>query len=169
MYVCGTTTTRRKGYRIMKPFSMRELLPDRRNTWTQRVTIEGHELYLCVGEYDDGRVGEIFVDVSKEGTFVRGVMSTLARVISICLQCGADVHTICHALRGIDFPPSGQVIGSNYVTECYSIADWIASELEVRYINRQIEDKGLIQQVIGEGDPIEDKPVPRHISSNVWG
>lgn len=112
---------------------MRKPLPDRRHSWIQRVRIDNHTVYLCVGEYEDGRPGEIFIDVSKEGTFLRGVMGSLARVISIALQSGAGVELIVHSLRGLDYPPAGLVEGSAYVKDCISVVDWIASELEARY------------------------------------
>ena len=114
-------------------FIMRDPLPDRRRSWTQRVCIEGQTIYLCVGEYDDGRPGEIFLDASKQGTFLRGVLGSLARMVSIALQCGAEIGVIIHALRGLDYPPAGPVEGSADVKECLSVTDWIASELEARY------------------------------------
>lgn len=113
---------------------MREPLPNRRRSWTQRVRIGGQTCYLCVGEYPDGRPGEIFIDVSKQGTFLRGVMNTLARTISIALQCGADVQSIVYSLREVDYPPNGPVDGSEFVTEALSVTDWVAKELEARYI-----------------------------------
>lgn len=131
---------------------MREPLPDRRRSWTQRVEIDGHTCYLNVGEYADGRPGEVFIDINKEGTLVRGVMGTLARTISIALQCGAEVGMIVHSLKGLDYPPMGMVKGSDVVNECYSITDWIAAELEARYITNSYKQK------VSEGDPIPDKP-----------
>jgi ribonucleoside-diphosphate reductase alpha chain len=116
---------------------MREALPERRRSWTQRVRIDGQVVYLCVGEYADGRPGEIFVDVSKQGTFLRGVMGALGRMVSISLQCGSGVEAVVKALRGLDYPPNGRVEGSAVVGECLSVTDWIAAELEARYILRQ--------------------------------
>jgi ribonucleoside-diphosphate reductase alpha chain len=113
---------------------MRELLPDRRRNWTKRVRIEGQTIYLCVGEYPDGRPGEIFVDVAKQGTFLRGVMGSLARSLSIALQCGSGIEMVIHSLRGTDYPPSGIVEGSVAVKSCVSVMDWVASELEARYL-----------------------------------
>ena len=113
---------------------MREPLPDRRRSWTQRVRIGGQTVYLNVGEYADGRPGEIFVDVSRQGTFLRGVMGSLARMISLALQNGSGVDAIVKSLRGLDYPPDGPVEGSPNVTNCVSVTDWIASELEARYL-----------------------------------
>ena len=113
---------------------MREPLPDRRYSWTQRVVIDGQSVYLTVGEYADGRPGEVFIDVSRQGTFLRGVMGSLARMISISLQCGAGIEVVVHALRGLDYPPAGAVVGSPTVESCLSVTDWIASELCARYM-----------------------------------
>lgn len=113
---------------------MRRPLPERRHSWTQKVRIDGQTVYITVGEYEDGRPGEIFIDVSKQGTFLRGVMGSLARMISIALQCGADVSVIVHALRGLDYPPHGRVEGSDVVDSCTSVTDWVASELEAAYL-----------------------------------
>ena len=128
-------------YRTLGSLSMRETLPPRRRSWTQHVHIGGQSCYITVGEYDDGRPGEIFVDISKQGTFLRGVMGTLARTISLALQCGADVDMIIHSLRGLDYEPAGPVTGSPNVTECFSVTDWIAQELAATY-----------------GVPLEDAP-----------
>lgn len=129
----------------------REALPARRRNWTQRVRIAGQTVYLCVGEYADGRPGELFVDVAKQGTFLRGVMGALARSLSISLQCGAGVETIIYSLRGLDYPPAGKVEGSSHVQECSSVTDWIASELEARYIMSAPGE--MPQQHHLDGDP----------------
>ncbi len=134
---------------------MREVLPDRRRSWTQKVRIGGQTVFMSVGEYADGRPGELFIDVAKQGTFLRGVMGALARTISIALQCGADVPVIVHALKGLDYPPNGQVQGSAVVTECSSVTDWVATELEARYMNSG-------NQVVGEGD-VKPMKVAGHI------
>lgn len=115
---------------------MREPLPDRRRSWTQRVRIGGQTVYMCVGEYADGRPGELFVDVSRQGTFLRGIMGSLARMVSMALQHGADVGTVVKSLKGLDYPPNGPVEGSGVSTECASVTDWVASELEAKYMHR---------------------------------
>ena len=142
----------------MRSLQMREILPPRRRTWTQHVHIDGQTVYLCVGEYDDGRPGEIFVDVSKQGTFLRGVMTSLARMVSISLQCGADISVVVHALKGSDYPPAGPVNGSCDVKECLSVTDWIARELEAVYMpdtptdTNVLADTPLIEEIL----PMED-------------
>ena len=145
----------------MGTLKMRQPLPDRRRSWTQKVVSDGQTVYLCVGEYDDGRPGEIFVDVAKQGTFLRGVMGALARTVSIALQCGADVAVVVHSLRGANYPPNGRVEGSDAVAGCLSVTDWIAAELAARYM---APAHALTNgQVVGEGDaalldPEEDMP-----------
>lgn len=110
---------------------MRQPLPERRRNRTTTVRIGGQRVYMCVGEYEDGRPGEVFIDVAKCGTFVRGVMGALARMASISLQCGAGVDVVCHALRGLTYPPNGVVEGTDRVVA--SVTDWIADELEALY------------------------------------
>lgn len=148
--------------------AMRELLPDRRRSWTQKVRIAGQTCYLTVGEYEDGRPGEVFIDVSKEGTFLRGVMGTLARMISMSLQCGAGLDLVVRSLRGLDYPPAGAVTGSDYVRECYSVTDWIAQELAARYgLRAEVpdvsngtalahNDEDGIGAGVGEGDRLDE-------------
>ena len=123
----------------MGTLTMRQPLPERRHSWTQKVRIAGQTVHMGVGEYPDGRPGEIFIDVSKQGTFLRGVMGALARMVSIALQCGADVSVIIHALKGLDYPPRGPVEGSDTVTECSSVTDWVASELKAAYMDPPVE------------------------------
>lgn len=145
----------------MRFLKMREPLPERRSSWTQEVVIGGHTLQIGFGEYEDGRLGEVFIDISHEGTFLRGVLGTLARTISISLQHGASVEMVAHALEGIDYPPCGQVEGSPNVTECSSITDYIAKEILANYgiesIERRTVPRGPAPRPIAEGDPIPEK------------
>ncbi len=112
----------------------RELLPSRRRNWTQTVKIENQRFYLCVGSYADGRIGEVFVDAHKMGTFSRGVLDALARMTSLALQMGASTKEVVSLLSGLSFPPCGQVTGSPYVTEASSVADWMAQEISCAYL-----------------------------------
>ena len=112
---------------------MRKPMPNRRRNWTQRVTIGGQAVYLCVGEYPDGGPGEVFLDASKQGTFLRGILDALARMISISLQCGAGIDVVVHSLKGLKYPPNGTVEGTTTIQEVDSVTDWIAAELEARY------------------------------------
>ena len=112
---------------------MRKPLPDRRHSWTQKAHIGGQTLYVGFGEYEDRSLGEIFIDASKQGTFLRGVLGALARSISLALQCGATADELANALRGLDFPPNGPVIGSPVVSKASSLVDWIAAEVDAVY------------------------------------
>ena len=112
----------------------RELLPSRRHSWTQRAKIGGHKFYLCVGEYEDGRPGEIFITADRYGTFSRGTLDTLARSVSMSLQNGVALTDVTKMLRGLPFPPDGPVVAEGSgVTSCVSVADWIGQELEAVY------------------------------------
>lgn len=155
----GKTST--VGVRKMDTLLMREPLPARRRCWTQKVRIGGQTVYLAVGEYPDGRPGEIFIDVAKQGTFLRGLTASLARTASIALQCGADIKLIIHSLRGSNYPPDGPVQGSSVVAECNSVTDWIAKELAAHYgVDLPIEaPEDEFSEMIGEGDTFpEDHP-----------
>lgn len=120
----------------------RECLPNRRRTWTQKIYItekdgKQHTFYLSFGEYNDGRLGEIWIEASKEGTFLRGVLGALAKQVSLSLQCGVDVSEIVKLLQGMDYPPGGKVSGlegGSVVTECTSVSDWIAQEIDHWYL-----------------------------------
>lgn len=112
---------------------MRKLLPPRRRCVTSKVKIEGHTFYLTCGEYEDGSLGEIFIDAAKQGTFTNGILDTLARVSSIALQYGTPVEAVCEAMQGLNFPPKGNVQGTETVDEVSSVVDWIACELRKTY------------------------------------
>lgn len=114
---------------------MRERLPDRRPSWVQSVKIDGHRFYLTVGEYEDNRPGEIFIDAYKYGTFARGNLDALARMTSLALQCQAPLADVINSLRGLNYPPHGEVHGSPCVSGATSISDWIAQELETAYLS----------------------------------
>jgi ribonucleoside-diphosphate reductase alpha chain len=107
------------------------------------VRIGGQRVYLTVGEYPDGRPGEIWIDAARQGTFVRGTLSAVARLASIALQCGADVGMVIHSLRGANYPPHGLVEGSEAVTQATSVTDWVAAELEAQYGDRAEPESGV--------------------------
>lgn len=120
-------------------------LPDRRAHWTQKVHIESNGFFLTVGEYDDGKPGEIWIESHKMGTFARGALDALARMTSIAMQCGCPIKEICKALRGMHFPPNGAVMSaSSHVREATSVVDWIAQELELKYGEKNEKDATYI-------------------------
>lgn len=111
----------------------RQRLPNRRKGFTQKVRIGNTKVYLRTGEYDDGKIGEIFIDVHKEGTFARGMCNGLGMMTSLALQHGVPLEEVCNLLRHINFPPNGEVEGSPYVRVCSSLPDYIAQELLASY------------------------------------
>lgn len=112
----------------------RECLPARRRAWTQRASVAGQTAYLSFGEYPDGRLGEVWLEVAKENTFLRGMAGALCRTVSVALQCGTPVGEVVRSLRGLSFPPQGAVEGSPSVTHCTSLPDWMAQEIEAAYV-----------------------------------
>lgn len=111
----------------------RERLPDRRKSWTAHVHIEGQSFFLTCGEYPDGRLGEVFLTSSKAGTFLRGVLDTLAMCVSLSLQNGVPVQDVVKVLQLQNYPPNGQVIGSPVASNATSVADWVAQEITAVY------------------------------------
>ncbi len=114
----------------------REPLPHRRASWTLKVRIgvPAQTFFLSCGEYPDGRPGEIWLEASKEGTFTRGIIGSLARMASLALQNGVPVAEVVLALRGLNFSPHGPVEGSAAVTHCSSLADFVAQEIAAVYL-----------------------------------
>ncbi len=117
---------------------MRKMLPARRHSFTQKAKIGGQTIHLTVGEYPDGKPGEVFIDASKQGTLVRAMLNTIAIYLSIGLQHGIPLHLYLDAIRNLDFPPQGPVQNSE-VTEAKSILDYVAKELERTYPREQLE------------------------------
>lgn len=120
----------------------RERLPDRREGWKQKVKIGDaggvlQTFYLGTGHYADGRLGEIWLDAHKEGTFARGILSALARMTSLALQYKVPVEEVVHTLRWMNFPPKGPVVGeATAVKDCSSVVDWIAQEIAAAYLTK---------------------------------
>ena len=116
-----------------KRFSM----PDRRKGYIQKVTIGDHKVYLHTGEYEDGKIGEIFIDTSKEGELVKALMNNFAIAISLGLQYGVPLDEYISAYVGTKFEPSGKVHGNDRILSATSILDYIFRELAISYLNRE--------------------------------
>jgi len=114
--------------------SDRRPLPHRRHSWTQKAKVGNQTVYLCCGEYEDGTLGEVFLDASKAGSSIRAVLSSLAIFLSLGLQHGVPLTLYVEALRGLNFEPSGDVSGSAHVMRADSILDWVVRELEAHYL-----------------------------------
>ncbi|MCS6961160.1 MAG: adenosylcobalamin-dependent ribonucleoside-diphosphate reductase [Deltaproteobacteria bacterium] len=119
----------------------RRVLPARRSGFTQKVLIGGQKVYLRTGEYEDGKLGEIFIDLSKEGAALRSIMNHFAIAVSIGLQYGVPLEEYVDAFLYTKYEPSGPVVGSEHIKTATSISDYIFKELAVYYLNR----KDLIQ------------------------
>ena len=118
---------------IGKRFSM----PDRRKGYIQKASVGDHKVYLHTGEYEDGKIGEIFIDTSKEGELVKALMNNFAIAISLGLQYGVPLDEFVNAYVDTKFEPSGKVFGNDRILSATSILDYIFRELAISYLNRE--------------------------------
>ncbi|HSS13407.1 MAG TPA: hypothetical protein VLL04_05925, partial [Rhizomicrobium sp.] len=114
----------------------RERLPHRRKSYTQKAIVGGHKVYLHTGEYEDGRLGEIFIDMHKEGAAFRSLMNNFAIAISVGLQYGVPLEEFVEAFTFTRFEPAGLVIGNDSIKNATSVLDYIFRELGVSYLGR---------------------------------
>jgi ribonucleoside-diphosphate reductase alpha chain len=114
----------------------REKLPQRRKGYTQKAIVGGHKVYLRTGEYEDGRIGEIFIDMHKDGAAFRSLMDAFAIAISMGLQYGVPLDEFVDAFTFTRFEPAGMVIGNDSIKNATSILDYIFRELAVSYLGR---------------------------------
>ncbi|HEX4408573.1 MAG TPA: vitamin B12-dependent ribonucleotide reductase [Xanthobacteraceae bacterium] len=141
----------------------RERMPDRRKGYTQKAVVGGHKLYLRTGEYDDGRIGEIFVDMHKEGAALRSLLNNFAIAVSLGLQYGVPLEEYVDAFTFTRFEPSGPVQGNDSIKFATSILDYVFRELAVSYLERF--DLAHVEPVEGSFDALgkgieEGKPSP---------
>jgi ribonucleoside-diphosphate reductase alpha chain len=125
-----------RGLSPIAPLPQRERLPNRRNGYTQKARVGGQKIYLNTGEYPDGRLGEIFIDMHKEGATFRSLMNSFAIAISLGLQHGVPLEEFVDAFTATRFEPAGQVEGNDKITRATSILDYIFRELAVSYLGR---------------------------------
>ncbi|MCJ1902629.1 MULTISPECIES: vitamin B12-dependent ribonucleotide reductase [Paracoccus] len=116
--------------------SHREKLPQRRKGYTQKAIIGGHKVYLRTGEYDDGKLGEIFIDMHKEGAGFRAMMNNFAIAVSVGLQYGVPLEEFVDAFTFTRFEPAGMVQGNDSIKNATSILDYVFRELAVSYLDR---------------------------------
>ena len=112
-------------------------MPDRRKGYIQKATIGDHKVYLHTGEYEDGKIGEIFIDTSKEGELVKALMNNFAIAVSLGLQYGVPLDEFISAFVDTKFEPSGKVHGNDRILSASSILDYIFRELAISYQNRE--------------------------------
>jgi ribonucleoside-diphosphate reductase alpha chain len=145
----------------------RSRLPDRRKGYIQKASVGGHKVYLHTGEYDDGALGEIFIDMHKEGAAFRSLMNNFAIAVSIGLQYGVPLEEFVDAFVFTRFEPSGAVTGNDQVRSATSILDYVFRELGVSYLDRTdlatLDPAQMDTDGLGAGAN-EPQPVARFIS-----
>ena len=133
----------------------REKLPNRRKGYTQKAIVGGHKVYLRTGEYDDGRIGEIFIDMHKEGAAFRSLMNNFAIAISLGLQYGVPLEEYVDAFTFTRFEPAGFVQGNDSIKNATSILDYVFRELAISYLGRHdlahVNPDDIGATTIGEG------------------
>ena len=149
----------------------REKLPSRRKGYTQKAVVGGHKVYLRTGEYDDGRIGDIFVDMHKEGAALRSLLNNFAIAISLGLQYGVPLEEYVDAFTFTRFEPSGPVQGNDSIKFATSILDYVFRELAVSYLER-FDLAHVDPSEVGGYDALgkgveEGKPAPNFISKGL--
>jgi len=134
----------------------REKLPERRKGYTQKAIVGGHKVYLRTGEYEDGQLGEIFIDMHKEGAGFRAMMNNFAIAISVGLQYGVPLEEFVDAFTFTKFEPAGMVQGNETIKNATSILDYIFRELAVSYLDRtdlaHVKPEGASFDDLGKGE-----------------
>ncbi len=134
----------------------REKLPQRRKGYTQKAIVGGHKVYLRTGEYSDGALGEIFIDMHKEGAGFRAMMNNFAIAVSVGLQYGVPLEEFVDAFTFTKFEPSGMVQGNDSIKNATSILDYIFRELAVSYLDRtdlaHVKPEGASFDDVGRGE-----------------
>ena len=142
----------------------REKLPDRRKGYTQKAVVGGHKVYLHTGEYQDGRIGEIFIDMHKEGASFRSLMNNFAIAISVGLQYGVPLEEYVDAFTFTRFEPAGFVQGNDAIKNATSILDYIFRELAISYLGRNdlahVDPSDIGHDALGKGDSQSRAPQP---------
>jgi ribonucleoside-diphosphate reductase alpha chain len=140
----------------------REVMPQRRKGYTQKAIVGGHKVYLHTGEYDDGRLGEIFIDMHKEGTALRAMMNNFAIAVSTGLQYGVPLEKFVEAFTFTRFEPAGLVQGNQSIKNATSILDYVFRELAVSYLGRHdlahVEPSDIGFDALGKG--VDDGSAP---------
>jgi ribonucleoside-diphosphate reductase alpha chain len=134
----------------------REKLPNRRKSYIQKATVGGHKVYLHTGEYADGRLGEIFIDMHKEGAAFRSLMNNFAIAISLGLQYGVPLEEYVDAFTFTRFEPAGPVQGNDAIKYATSIIDYVFRELAVSYLGRtdlaHVSPDDIGHDALGKGE-----------------
>src|SRR6202040_645363 len=141
----------------------REKLPSRRKGYTQKAVVGGHKVYLRTGEYEDGRIVEIFIDMHKEGAPLRSLLNNFAIAISLGLQYGVPLDEYVEAFTFTRFEPSGPVQGNDSIKYATSILDYVFRELAISYLGRyelgHVDPREADSAALGKGVE-EGRPNP---------
>ncbi|MGK2922461.1 MAG: vitamin B12-dependent ribonucleotide reductase [Methyloceanibacter sp.] len=144
-------------------------LPDRRKGYTQKAVVGGHKVYLRTGEYEDGRLGEIFIDMHKEGAAFRSLMNNFAIAVSVGLQYGVPLEEFVDAFTFTRFEPAGPVRGNEVIKNATSILDYLFRELAVSYLGRyelaHVDPSEIGSTTLGSGDASEGNRLPEALVS----
>lgn len=161
---------------VEKIIHEREKLPNRRQGYTQKAVVGGHKVYLRTGEFGDGRLGEIFIDMHKEGAAFRAMMNNFAIAVSLGLQYGVPLEEYVEAFTFTKFEPAGMVIGNDAIKTATSIIDYVFRELAVSYLGRNdlahVDTSDFGNTALGKGSrkarPIWSRPAGRAAISRHW-
>ena len=149
----------------------RQRLPERRKGYTQKAMVGGHKVYLRTGEYQDGRLGEIFIDMHKEGAAFRAMMNNFAIAVSVGLQYGVPLEEFVDAFTFTRFEPAGMVQGNDSIKSATSILDYIFRELAVSYLDRtdlaHVKPTGESFDTLGGGTEGREGGSPRRAEGEV--
>jgi len=139
---------------VYRYLARRHLLPNRRRGYTQKARVGGHKVYLRTGEYEDGTLGEIFIDMHREGAAFRSLMNCFAIAISLGLQYGVPLEEYVDAFVFTRFEPAGIVQGNDRIMMATSVIDYIFRELAISYLGRtdltQVQEEDLRGDTIGQ-------------------
>jgi ribonucleoside-diphosphate reductase alpha chain len=140
---------------VERVIAKRQRMPDRRKGYTQKAIVGGHKVYLRTGEYEDGRLGEIFIDMHKEGAAFRSLMNNFAIAVSIGLQYGVPLEEYVEAFTFTRFEPQGMVEGNQTIKMATSILDYLFREVAISYLGRNdlahVEPEDLTPDTLGDG------------------
>ena len=139
----------------MHPRAERKRLPQRRKGYTQKAIVGGHKVYLRTGEYEDGTLAEVFIDMHKEGSAFRSLMNNFAIAISIGLQYGVPLEEFVEAFTFTRFEPAGAVEGNDAIKMATSLIDYVFRELAISYLGRNdlahVQPADVLPDTVGKG------------------
>jgi ribonucleoside-diphosphate reductase alpha chain len=169
----ATVAAERIVERIIERAQERQKMPGRRKGYTQKATVGGHKVYLRTGEYESGELGEIFIDMHKEGAAFRSLMNNFAIAISLGLQYGVPLEEYVEAFTFTRFEPAGLVTGNETIKNATSILDYIFRELAVSYLSRHdlahVDPREIVGETgLGSGEDATDANTHIEIPAQKW-